>query len=246
MSKRLLLLSNSTNFGEDYLFYPRQEIKKFLGTSVKRILFIPFAGVTSTHEQYTRKVGNVFKDIDYGIDAIHVSENPHELLKKAETIVVGGGNTFHLLHELQKTGVIETIRDKVNSGTPYIGWSAGSNVACPTIKTTNDMPIIEPVNFNALNIVPFQINAHYTDAVIPNHNGETREIRIREFLVLNPDVYVVGLKEGTMLNVEGTSVKLIGNQTMCLFKFNQPLIEYDANSHLDFLLNLRVSEGKDT
>ena len=99
------------------------------------------------------------------------------------------------------------------------------------------MPIIEPVSFNGLNLVPFQINPHYTDVVIPNFNGETREIRIREFLVLNPDVYVVGLKEGTMLKIEKHSVKLIGNQTMCLFKFNQPIIEYDSNSNIDFLLN---------
>ena len=236
MPKRLLLLSNSSNFGEDYLFYPRQEIQEFLGTSVKRLLFIPFASVTSTYDEYTEKVGKAFKYIDYAIDAIHVSENPHELLNKAEAIVVGGGNTFHLVHWLHKTGVIEAIREKVNNGIPYIGWSAGANVACPTIKTTNDMPIIEPVSFNGLNLVPFQINPHYTNIVIPNFNGETREIRIREFLVLNPDVYVVGLKEGTMLKIEGHSVKLIGNQTMCLFKFNQPIIEYNYHANLDFIL----------
>lgn len=234
--KRLLLLSNSTNLGEEYLFYPRQQLQIFLGKSVKKILFIPFAGVTSNFDYYTEKVGKVFKDIGYEIDAIHIAENPHELIKKAEAIVVGGGNTFHLMHWLHKIGIIETIREKVNNGTPYIGWSAGSNVACPTIKTTNDMPIIELGSFNGLNLVPFQINPHYTDEVIPNHNGETRETRIKEFLVLNPDIYVVGLQEGTMLNIEGSSMKLIGNKPMRLFKFNQPIVEYDSNANLDFIL----------
>ena len=236
MTKKLLLLSNSTNFGEEYLFYPRQQIQNFLGSSVKRVLFIPFAGVTSNYDEYTAKVGKVFQDIGYAIDAIHVGENYRESVKKAEAIVVGGGNTFHLVHWLHQTGIIETIREKVNNGTPYIGWSAGSNVASPTLKTTNDMPIIEPLSFNALNLVPFQINPHYTDAVIPNHNGETREQRIREFLVVNSDVYVIGLQEGTMLNIEGESMKLIGDKPMRLLKFGEPLVEYDSNANLDFIL----------
>ncbi len=236
MKKRLLLLSNSTKFGEDYLFYPRQEIKEFLGNSVKKIVFIPFAAATSTYEEYTEKVGKVFKDLGYDTGAVNFTENYQELLKKAEAIVIGGGNTFHLVHWLHKTNIIETIRQKVDNGTPYIGWSAGANVACPTIKTTNDMPIIEPVSFKALNLVPFQINPHYTNETIPNHNGETRETRIREFLVLNPTVYVVGLKEETMLRVEGASIKLIGKKTMCLFKFNNPVVEYDFSTNLDFLL----------
>ncbi|WP_315786088.1 dipeptidase PepE [Fischerella sp. JS2] len=236
MKKRLLLLSNSTNIGESYLFYALQEIIKFLGESVQKILFIPFAGVTLTYDEYTERVGKIFKNLDYQIESIYGSEKYHELIAKAEAIVVGGGNTFHLAHWLHKSRVIEIIREKVNHGTPYIGWSAGSNVACPTIKTTNDMPIIEPINFSGLNLVPFQINPHYTDAVIPNHNGESREKRIKEFLVVNPDIYVVGLKEGTMLNIEGSSMKLIGKQTMRLFKFGEPIVEYDSNSNLDFLL----------
>lgn len=160
MSKRLLLLSNSTNIGEEYLFYPRQEIKKFLGSSVNKIVFIPFAGVTSTYQQYTEKVEKVFQDIGYEVDAIHLVENPYELIKNAEAVVVGGGNTFHLIHWLHQTKLLEDIRNKVSNGTPYIGWSAGSKVACPTIKTSNDMPIIEPISFQGLNLVPFQINPH--------------------------------------------------------------------------------------
>jgi dipeptidase E len=236
MKKRLLLLSNSTKFGEDYLFYPRQEIKNFLGNSVKKIVFIPFAGVTASYEEYAAKVGKVFKDIGYDTETVNLTENYREVLKKAEAIVIGGGNTFHLAHWLHKTEILETIREKVNNGTPYIGWSAGANIACPTIKTTNDMPIIEPLSFNALNLIPFQINPHYTDETIPNHNGETRETRIKEFLVLHPAVYVVGLKEESMLRVEGASLELIGSKTMRLFKFNNPVVEYNSDANLDFLL----------
>lgn len=236
MSKKLLLLSNSTNVGEEYLSYPRQEIKSFLGSYVKKIVFIPFAAVTSTYAQYTEKVEQVFREIGYAVDSIHLAENPHELIHQAEAIVIGGGNTFHLLHCLHKNKLLEIIRDKVNNGTPYIGWSAGSNVACPTIKTSNDMPIIEPISFQALNLVPFQINPHYTDAVIPNHNGETREQRLKEFLVFNPDVYVVGLQEGTMLKIEDSSIRLIGNKKMYLFKLGEERKEYSDSDNVNFLL----------
>lgn len=205
-------------------------------------MFIPFAGVTLTFDAYTEKVGKVFKDIGYEIEAIHRTDNYHQVIKQAEAIVIGGGNTFHLAYWLHKTAIIDIIKEIINNKIPYIGWSAGSNIACPTIKTTNDMPIIEPISFSGLNLVPFQINPHYTDEVIPHHNGETREARIREFLVVNPDVYVVGLKEGTMLKVEGSTIKLVGNQTMRLFKFGEPIVEYDSNSNLDFLLRLFRSE----
>ncbi|MFN6571611.1 dipeptidase PepE [Dendronalium sp. ChiSLP03b] len=236
MSKRLLLLSNSTNIGEEYLSYPRQEIQNFLGDAVNKIVFIPYAAVTSTYEEYSKKVAQVFQEIGYEVDAIHLVENPQELIKDAEAIVVGGGNTFHLIHWLHKTKLLDVIKNKVNNGTPYIGWSAGSNVACPTIKTSNDMPIIEPISFQGLNLVHFQINPHYTDEVMTNHNGETREQRIKEFLVLNPNIYVVGLPEGTMLRVEDSSMRLIGNKKIFLFKFTEERKEYDTTDKLDFLL----------
>ncbi|BAY37022.1 peptidase E [Nostoc sp. NIES-2111] len=236
MSKKLLLLSNSTNVGEDYLSYPRQEIKFFLGSYVKKIVFMPFAAVTSTYDQYTERVEQVFRELGYAVDTIHLAENPDESIQNAEAIVIGGGNTFHLLHWLQKHNLIEIIREKVNHGTPYIGWSAGSNVACPTIKTSNDMPIIEPISFQALNLVPFQINPHYTDAVIPNHNGETREQRLKEFLVLNPNVYVVGLQEGTILKIEDSSIRLIGDRKMYVFKFGEEKKQYTNSDDLNFLL----------
>lgn len=130
---------------------------------------------------------------------------------------------------------MDAIRKKVLSGTPYIGWSAGSNVACPSLKTTNDMPIIEPSSFETLGVVRFQINPHYTDAIIPNHNGETREERIREFLMANPDMIVVGLKEGTMLRIEGDDIRYIGSKTIKVFRKDEHTLEFDKNASLDFL-----------
>jgi dipeptidase E len=235
MSKRLLLLSNSTNYGEDYLFYPREEIKAFLGASIKKVLFIPFANVIS-YDGITEKVGEVFQELGYGIDSVHSTLNPHELVEKAEAIVIAGGNTFHLVHRLHEVGIIDIIREKVNQGIPYIGWSAGSNVACPTIKTTNDMPIIEPISFEGLNLIPFQINPHYTDGVIPNHNGETREKRIEEFLAVNPNISVVGLPEGTILKIENSSITLIGDKNIVVFKSGEARKEYSKDTNLNFLL----------
>ncbi|RUT06140.1 peptidase E [Dulcicalothrix desertica PCC 7102] len=235
MNKRLLLLSNSTNYGEEYLSYPRQEIKAFLGASIKKVLFIPFANVIS-YDGITEKVGKVFQELGYGIDSVHSTLNPRALVENAEAIVVSGGNTFHLVHRLHEAGIIDIIREKVNNGTPYIGWSAGSNVACPTIKTTNDMPIIEPMSFEGLNLVPFQINPHYTDGVVPDHNGETRESRIEEFLAVNPNITVVGLPEGTILKIENSSVKLIGDKNIVVFKSGEARKEYGKGADLNILL----------
>ena len=236
MEKRLLLISNSTNYGEEYLGYTRTEIKNFLGTKYKNILFIPYAGVTVNWDDYTTKVANVFNSLGYGVVSIHSNTDPIDAVKDAEVIVVGGGNTFHLVYMLHKTGIIKAINDKVNSGTPYIGWSAGSNVACPTLCTTNDMPVIQPESFNCINLIPFQINPHYSDFVQPNHAGETREQRLSEYLKLNPDMNVVGLRESTMLKIEGPEIKLIGNRNMRYFRFGKESKEFTPNDNINFLL----------
>ncbi len=235
MTRRLLLISNSTNYGEGYLDYTKPHIKGFLGETVKEVLFIPYAGVSMTYDEYTSKVTNIFMKLGYGLTSVHKADDPVAAAENAGAIIVGGGNTFHLVHMMHKTGVMDAIRKKVSEGTPYIGWSAGSNVACPSLKTTNDMPIIEPGSFETLNLVSFQINPHYTDAIIPNHNGESREDRIREFLVANPEMIVVGLKEGTMLRIEGDNIKYIGSKTIKVFRKDEPTIEYDKNAALDFL-----------
>ncbi len=236
MAKRLLLISNSTNYGEEYLGYTKPHIREFFGDKAREVLFIPYAGVSMSYLEYANKVKLVFKEMGFELKSIHEESNPKAAVAKAEAIVVGGGNTFHLVHMMHETGIMEPIRKKVEDGTPFIGWSAGSNVACPSLKTTNDMPIIQPSSFDTLGLVPFQINPHYTDGVIPNHNGETREQRIREFLEINPETQVVGLKEGTMLLVEGEKVLLIGSKTVKIIKKDQPTLEFDKNVNLDFLL----------
>ncbi len=236
MNKRLLLISNSTNYGEPYLGYTRKYIKEFLGKEVRTIAFVPYAAVDISYIEYTNMVSDVFTELGYSVKSTEDIIGSETVIEQADAIVVGGGNTFHLIHMMHQKGLVESIRKKVENGTPFIGWSAGANVACPSIKTTNDMPVIQPVSFDALSVVPFQINPHYTDGRIPNHNGESREERIKEFLELNPGFIVVGLKEGTMLRIEGETVKLLGNKTMKVFRKDLPTLEYDGNSSLDFIL----------
>lgn len=233
---RLLLLSNSTNYGEEYLKWPKSHIKDFFGDNVKRILFIPFAGVTVSYDDYAELVGKPFRELGYEIDPIHIKPDPRAAIEQAEGIAVGGGNTFHLVYSLHKHGIMEPIRAKVAEGMPYAGWSAGSNVASPTLRTTNDMPIIEPDSFETFNLVPFQINPHYLDAHPEGHGGETREQRLNEFLEVNPDIYVCGLREGSAFRIEESHITLIGEKTMRLFKKGQEPEEYDSSRNLDFLL----------
>jgi len=170
------------------------------------------------------------------VESVHQADNPVAMINDAEAIAVGGGNTFHLVSKMHETGIMTAIKAKAVSGTPYMGWSAGSNVACPTLKTTNDMPIIEPKSFDALNLIPFQINPHYLDANPEGHGGETREQRIEEFLFINRDVKVLGLREASMLYVDGNSMKLMGSRDLRLFEYGKTPVEYKPNSDLSFLL----------
>lgn len=233
---KLLLISNSTNAGEAYLDYPKYQIKKFLGTQVKKALFIPYAAVTFSFDDYTTKVNERFNEIGYEIDPIHKHNDPVGAVNNAEAIIVGGGNTFQLTKMMQENLLIEAIREKAKSGTPFVGWSAGANVACPTICTTNDMPIVQPESFNVFNLVPFQINPHYLDANPEGHAGETREMRIEEFLEANPDIYVVGLREGTILHIENSSIKLIGKRNARIFKKGQKPVELSSEDDFGFLI----------
>lgn len=236
MQQRLLLISNSTNFGEPYLEYTRPEIKNFLGNSCKTVLFIPYAGVTVNWDDYFERVEKVFGELGYDVKSIHNEADPVDAVKKAEAIVVGGGNTFNLVYHIHKSGIIDAVREKVKAGAPYIGWSAGSNVACPFLKTTNDMPIIEPASFECFNLIPFQINPHYTDFVQPNHAGETREQRLLEFLEINREMDVLGLREATMLKIEGSKMSLIGRKPARLIRYSRESIEYNPGDDLSFLL----------
>lgn len=231
---RLLLISNSTNAGEDYLQHPMGEISSFL-KGVKKVLFLPYAAVTFSFDDYEKKVQKKFSELGIEVDSLHRHKNAKDAVRNAEAFVVGGGNTFRLLKMIQQLDIIETLRYKVLDGAPYVGWSAGSNVACPTICTTNDMPIVEPDNFSAFNLVRFQINPHYLDANPDGHAGETREQRIEEFVTMDPFSYVVGLREGSIIRVEDGDITLIGGKPMRVFKNGMAPKEFNAGDDLDFL-----------
>jgi len=156
--------------------------------------------------------------------------------KEAQAIAVGGGNTFHLLSHIYSNALLDVISERVNEGLPYMGWSAGSNLACPTIKTTNDMPIVQPPSFEAVGAVPFQINPHYLDAHPAGHGGETREDRIREFIEVNRDMYVAGLREGSTLRVEGNDMELLGDKPLRVFRFGHDPAEIEPVDDVNFLL----------
>ncbi len=236
-NQKLLLLSNSTNAGEEWLEYAEEPIKTFLGPSIKTVLFIPYAGVTISFDEYADRAGDKFQSLGYKLESIHRMEKPKDAVNNAEAIVVGGGNTFHLVQHLQSAGIIPLIRQRVTNGLPYIGWSAGSNVACPTMMTTNDMPIVQLKNFDTFNLVPFQINPHYLDANPEGHRGETREQRILEFIKVNREVFVLGLREGTLLRLQNNHLELVGNKTVRIFKYDMEPYEIDTNFSLDFLIN---------
>jgi dipeptidase E len=233
--KRLLLLSNSKNYGQGYLEHAEAMIKDFLGETIESVLFIPYAVVRLSFDEFAAMVRGRFQTMGYELASVHEANDPVDAVKNAEAIVVAGGNTFHLLKCLYDTKLLEAIRERVNEGVPYIGWSAGSNVACPTIKTTNDMPIVEPPSFDALGLVPFQINPHYTDAVLPQHSGETRAERIAEFVLANPGMYVVGLREGGTLRIEGSQIELLGEKEARVFLKDQEPADYQPGSSLGFL-----------
>ncbi len=233
---RLLLISNSTNAGEEYLGHPKENIREFLGKERVKALFIPYAGVTISFDDYEKRVSERFREIGHEITSIHHSSDPVTAVREAEAIVVGGGNTWQLLRMTQDNGLIDHVREKVLSGTPYIGWSAGANMACPTIKTTNDMAITEPGSFEAFGLVPFQINPHYLDSNPEGHAGETREQRINEFTVVNRGIYVVGLREGTMLIAEGGKMRLAGPKNARLFFGSSRPVEAGSGDDLSFLL----------
>jgi len=224
--KKLLLFSNSTNYGSDFLQHAINPIKEFLEeNNVKKIVFIPYAIVSLTYDDYENKVKRKFKEIGFDITSIHNFEDKIEVINKSECIVVGGGNTFQLLNLIYETGIYNVIKEKVNNGCPYIGWSAGSNIACPTISTTNDMPIVFPKTFQAFGFINFQINPHFTEKTIENHAGETREQRIKEFLSLNPSIKVLGLREGCWLKILDNRIFHFGNATSKLFLSKNQFIE---------------------
>lgn len=216
-SPRLLLLSSSRTAGSGPLEHARSYLADFLQPRPRALLFVPFARVSGDYEGYVNEIRPVFAALGCEIYGLHTRDNPVHAIAEAEALAVGGGNTFQLLRVLCEQGLLEPLRQRALAGAPYIGWSAGSNLACPTIRTTNDMPIAWPPQCIALNLVPFQINPHYTDAHPPGHQGETRAERLKEFVALNPDLPVVALREGSGLRVDGDKVQLLGEHTARIF-----------------------------
>ena len=222
-------------------------IDQFLTNNIKRILFLPYAGVKvagknypESYDAYTERVASIFQQHGFEVESIHEAFDPVEAINMAEAIMVGGGNTFHLVAEIHFNGLIEPIRRKVMEGTPFLGWSAGSNVACPTLRTTNDMPIIMPASFDCFDFVPFQINPHYLDPYpeevndAVRHGGETRQDRINEFLAVNPDITVAGLREGTALWIDDCTITLKGTRNLRVMRHEQEPIEIVPESRFDF------------
>ncbi len=222
--------------GEAYLDYPKFEIQRFLGEKPVNALFIPYAAVTFSYKEYCRKVEERFSEVGHHITGIQTFANPAKAVEEAEAIVVGGGNTWQLVRMLHQNELMKPIRRKILDGTPYIGWSAGANIACPTLRTTNDMPIVDPLNFDCLSLVPFQINPHYLDANVQGHAGETREQRIEEFVELNPHTYVAGLREGSIFRLENGRLELIGERSCRIFKKGETPAELINTDDFSFLL----------
>lgn len=231
-TKRLLLISNSTLYGSGYLDHAEDEIRSFLG-DVKRVLFVPYA--LFDRDAYAATAQKRFEKMGYELTSIHAAASPAQAVKDTDAIFIGGGNTFRLLKALYDFELLRPIRDRVGAGMPYIGSSAGSNVAAPTIKTTNDMPIVQPPSFDALGLVSFQINPHYLDPD-PNskHMGETREERIQQFLEEN-DTPVVGLREGAMLHIENGETTLRGSTGARIFRKGVEPIEILSGARLDLI-----------
>lgn len=233
---RLLLISNSTNAGEAYLEFPRNDIKEFL-SGCTNCVFIPYAALGFSYDSYVDKVNESLSIAGITVTGIHTFSDPKAAIEQSDAILVGGGNTFQLVAELYKKGLMASIKNAVIKGKPYVGWSAGSNITCPTLMTTNDMPVIEPESFKTLGLVPFQINPHYLDANPDGHAGETREQRINEFLVLNQNVTVAGLREGTMFLVHDKTIRLKGPRSCRIFQYGKNPLELTDNDDFGFLLS---------
>src|SRR5574340_869894 len=214
--KRMLLLSSSRVGKTGFLEKAIPFIRQFLGEKPARIAFVPFASVDNNYDDYAVKLKQALKDLPYEIRMAKPGE-AKKIIEESDTIMVGGGNTFKLLHDIYQLNLLDIIRDKVSLGAPYIGCSAGANISCPAIATTNDMPVIEPKSFNSLDLIPFQINPHYTCKKVENFNGETRDQRLEEFVKMNPGVPVIGLPEGSGLLLEKDRLKFFGECSGVVF-----------------------------
>ena len=237
---RLLLISNSTVHGRGYLDHVEDEIRDFIGRRT-RVVFVPYA----LHERraYCAQAESRLRELGLEFTSVHDVSNASRKIEDSQIIFVGGGNTFRLLHELQNNSLIEPIRHAVASGALYIGSSAGSIVACPSLKTTKDMPVVQPRSFEALSLVPFQISPHYLDPdPTSTHMGETQEQRILQFLEENEEP-VIGLREGSFLRIEDDVVVLKGPHSARVFRPGTPPVEVSSGTNLNELLIRQLSSA---
>ena len=232
-TSRILLISNSTVHGRNYLDHVEDEIRNFLGLA-KSVLFFPFA--LFDRDGYAVKARDRLAAMGYALESAHAVRNPQKAIEETEAIFIGGGNTFRLLKALQDLELVEPIRRKIACGAPYVGSSAGSNVAGPTIKTTKDMPIVQPQSFDSLDLVPFQISPHYQDPdPTSTHMGETQEERILQFLEENATP-VVGIREGAWLRIENGAVTLKGETGARIFRRNMSPLEVKRGDEISRLV----------
>lgn len=235
MNKKIILASTSTVHGGAYLDYLLPVLKNHF-SGCKNLLFIPFAkpgGIS--HDDYTNKVKDAFAEINIQVTGLHEYENKKQAIKNAEAIFTGGGNTFLLVSQLYNYDLIAILKDTIESGVPYLGTSAGSNIGGLTMNTTNDMPIVLPKSFNTLGLIPFNLNPHYLDPIQGStHMGETRETRIKEFHTVS-NIPVLGLREGSWLEIYGKDVWLKGNLTARLFTPKETPVEIENESNLNFI-----------
>ncbi|MDT7524895.1 MULTISPECIES: dipeptidase PepE [Idiomarinaceae] len=225
---KLLLMSSSKAGQTDYLEHSKAWLREHFA-SASKVLFIPYAGVGLGDTAYTAKVAAALADLPFTLEGIESFSHPQQAVYEASAIMIGGGNTFQLLNRLYQHDLLKLIANKVAAGMPYAGWSAGANIAGLTIRTTNDMPIIEPPSFKALQLVPFQLNPHYSDYQAPGFHGETRDQRLAEFMLVDPATPVLAIKEGTALKVTGDTMQLLGPHPGYAFLAGDKL-ELAANS----------------
>jgi len=233
--KKMILASTSTVFGSTYLDYIKDEVKLLFRNS-KKIIFIPYARPNGlTYEKYTKLASDFFVKLGIEVNGIHEYKDLKQAINDTDGIFIGGGNSFLLLKKLIDNDLINYLKEAIDKGKPYLGTSAGINICGPSIGTSNDMPIIHPTSFNALNIIPFNINPHYLDSISNSkHMGETRETRIKEFHFFNSQI-VIGLREGSYLSVSGEKIILKGNKSARVFEQNKKPYEVEINFNLSDL-----------
>ncbi len=232
--KKIIIASTSTVHGSSYLEYLLPTLSTFYDNTVEEIVFIPYARPSGiSYDEYTFKAEEAFNKLDIQVKGIHEFDDPKKAIENAQGIFVGGGNTFELVNQLYKNDILVILKNAVENGTPYLGTSAGSNICGINMKNTNDMPIVYPPSFNTMELISFNINAHYLD---PNpdstHMGETRETRIKEFHVYN-ETPVLGIREGGWLQVEGDSIILKGAFSARLFRKDKKAVELETETIID-------------